>query len=233
MGKDNFILQNSHKDLFNTLTDSQAGKLIKAIFQYEESGEIPNLSPATQMAFVSIRGTLDKNAEKYAKVVERNRENGKRGGRPKKEEKPKKASGFFGNPTKPKKADNDIYINKTKLNNLYNYIRGKEENFENFTDADRRSLQYLLNTFELYAEDDSSFPSMVIFELKLKIYAIAEIYKSSYKGYLRKLDSNIITQKFLETANRISINTEEDLSNFIGYLIICLREEAIKRSEKY
>lgn len=230
MGKDSFILYSSHKDLFETLTDAQAGKLIKAIFQYEESGKIPNLSPATQMAFVSIKGTLDKNAEKYAKVVERNRENGRRGGRPKKQENPIKPTGFFGNPTKPKKADNDIYINKTKLNNLYKYIRGKEQNFENFTENDRKALVFILKNLELYVENDSSFPTKFIFELQLKYYVITELYRSSYKVYIKEIDSNLFTQKFLETVNRIPINSEEDIESFIGYLITCLRDEAIKRS---
>ena len=107
MGKDNFILYSSHKELFETLTDAQAGKLIKSIFQYEDNGEIPKLSSTTQMAFIAIKSTLDRSKEKYEKVVARNRENGKKGGRPKN---PNNPSGFLetqDNLQKPKKADND------------------------------------------------------------------------------------------------------------------------------
>lgn len=110
MGKDNFILYSSHKELFETLPDGQAGKLIKAIFQYEETGEIPKLASTTQMAFTAIKPTLDRNKEKYEKVVERNKQNGKKGGRPKTQSNPNNPVVFFetqDNPEKPKKADND------------------------------------------------------------------------------------------------------------------------------
>ena len=107
MGKDNFILYSEQEQLFNQLNDTQAGKLIKAIFEYEKTGKIPKLSPLSNMAFVTIKASLDRNREKYQKVVERNKQNGKLGGRPKTEKNPKNPDGYFGNPKKPKKADND------------------------------------------------------------------------------------------------------------------------------
>ena len=75
MGKDNFILYSEQEQLFNLLNDTQAGKLIKAIFEYEKNGTIPKLNPQTNMAFISIKTTLDRNKEKYEKVIERNKQN--------------------------------------------------------------------------------------------------------------------------------------------------------------
>ncbi len=110
MGKDNFILYSEQEQLFNLLNDTQAGKLIKAIFEYEKNGTIPKLNPQTNMAFISIKTTLDRNKEKYEKVIERNKQNGKKGGRPKTQNNPENPVGFLetqNNPEKPKKADND------------------------------------------------------------------------------------------------------------------------------
>ena len=99
--KDSFILYLEQQEVFEMLTDEEAGKLIKAIFEYEKTGQVVNLDKSLQIAFIPIRSALDRNKEKYDKVVERNRENGKKGGRP------KNPVGYLGNEEKPKKADND------------------------------------------------------------------------------------------------------------------------------
>ena len=102
--KDSFILYQEHKEIFETLTDDEAGKLIKAIFEYENTGELIELDKSLKLAFIPIKNALDRNKEKYEKVVERNKENGKRGGRPKN---PKNPVGYLGYSKKPKKADSD------------------------------------------------------------------------------------------------------------------------------
>lgn len=108
--KDSFILYTEQKEIFDTLTDSEAGKLIKAIFEHE-TGQSPKLNKTLSLVFIPIKNALDRNRQKYEVQVEKNRENGKKGGRPKKanetENNPKNPSGFSKNPTKAKKADND------------------------------------------------------------------------------------------------------------------------------
>ena len=59
--KDSFILYLEHKNVFDILTDEEAGKLIKAIFEYEEKEELPNLDKSLQIAFIPIKNTLDRN----------------------------------------------------------------------------------------------------------------------------------------------------------------------------
>lgn len=108
--KDSFILYQEQKEIFDTLTDNEAGKLIKAIFEYE-AGQSPKLNKTLSLVFIPIKNALDRNRQKYEAQVEKNRENGKKGGRPKKvnktEEKQNNPNGFLENPTKAKKADND------------------------------------------------------------------------------------------------------------------------------
>ena len=113
--KDSFILYTEQKAIIDKLTDEQAGKLIKAIYEYVATDKMPELETTIDLVITPFKIALDKNKEKYQNVVVRNRENGMKGGRP------KKPTGFFGNPTKPKKADNDKeYYNDTiqKYNKL-------------------------------------------------------------------------------------------------------------------
>lgn len=99
--KDSFILYTEQKAIIDKLTDEQAGKLIKAIYEYVATDKMPELETTIDLVITPFKIALDKNKEKYQNVVVRNRENGMKGGRP------KKPTGFFGNPMKPKKADND------------------------------------------------------------------------------------------------------------------------------
>lgn len=91
------LLYSDFEEQINLLSDEEAGLLLKSIFVYEREGVCPQLSPVAQMVFISIRQSLDRNLERYKEISEKNRENGKHGGRPAKadnqgEKKPKKRS---------------------------------------------------------------------------------------------------------------------------------------------
>lgn len=109
--KKSFIMYIDNKKQFDMLTDEQAGILIKAIFSYAETGIVPDIPDGmANMAFMFIADTMKRDAEKYEAICKRNSENGKKGGRPKKEGKSKtqkKRPVFLGYLEKPKKADND------------------------------------------------------------------------------------------------------------------------------
>lgn len=75
MAKDSFILYLEQKQIFEMLTNEEAGQLIKAIFEYEDTGQIINLDRSLQIAFLPIKSALDRNKEKYENVVKRNKRN--------------------------------------------------------------------------------------------------------------------------------------------------------------
>lgn len=104
-----FVLYKDSLEILDDLTDEQAGKLFKAIRSYQTGEEI-ELDPITKIAFTPFRTHFVRDDEKYQKIVERNKNNGSKGGRPKNPEEPKKPSGLNGNPNEPKKADSDIVI---------------------------------------------------------------------------------------------------------------------------
>lgn len=115
--KKSFVLFNDLSDPVQSLSNEEAGKLFKAIFEYQNGGIEQELSGASEMAFTFIKQQLDRNHERYELICERNRRNGAKGGRPKsisqKELKsknpdiPKKPNGLSGNPDIPKKPDTD------------------------------------------------------------------------------------------------------------------------------
>jgi uncharacterized phage protein (TIGR02220 family) len=135
--KTSFILYADQRSYFDKLTDDEAGRLIKHIFSYVND-ENPNpVDRITDLSFEPIKLQLKRDLKKYEVVVNRNQENGKKGGRPKNQEEPKKPSGLFDNPSKPKKADNDNVndtdtdINSSKLLSVFNSILGKQTRIVN------------------------------------------------------------------------------------------------------
>lgn len=89
--------------LLNILNDTEFRRVVNAMAAYVESGTEPDgLEPIEQLAFESQREALDGNIQAYQKTATANRENGKKGGRPRKaiktdgfSEKPTETDGFL------------------------------------------------------------------------------------------------------------------------------------------
>ena len=105
--------------LLSILDDKAFREVFLAMAGYVQNGTEPDLlEPIEQIAFESMRQFLDENIKTYQRTVEANRENGRKGGRPRKAaetdgllEKPKKTDGFLKkpmeteeNPSKPKET---------------------------------------------------------------------------------------------------------------------------------
>jgi hypothetical protein len=79
MTKKTLILFTELKEVFDTLSNEQAGQLIKAIFEYEQTNILPDLEGLLKIVFIPIRQSIDRNRIKYENVCDRNKENiGKR-----------------------------------------------------------------------------------------------------------------------------------------------------------
>jgi len=100
VNKKSFIIYNDSKEVFDRLSDKDAGKLIKGIFQYQQDGTY-NLTNLLEIIFIPIKQSLDRNKEKYDSICKRNKTNGIKGGRP------KEPTGLFGKTNKPKEPDSD------------------------------------------------------------------------------------------------------------------------------
>lgn len=125
MNKEGFLIYKSFYEPIKGLSNEDAGRLFKALFEYQINGEILEEQGMVKMAFEFFKNQFDLDNKKYEKIVMRNKANGKKGGRPKKQtqENQKNPVGYLGtqetqinpeNPTEPKKADKDKDKEKEK-----------------------------------------------------------------------------------------------------------------------
>ena len=118
---DSFILYTSYYALIEGLTDEQLGQLTRAIFLYARDGKSIKLEPVVRMAFGFIIDDMKRNKSKYEEKVERWRANGKKGGRPRKNQEDKqKPIGFENNQevSKITKQNQEVF-SKTLYDNVY------------------------------------------------------------------------------------------------------------------
>ena len=127
-----FMLYADFEGALLNLPLKDRGTLITMIYSYAKRGEIDErlrITTATKMAFEIIRAQLDRDMEKYEEKCRKNSENGRLGGRPRKENENQtvleKSERFF---EKPKKAynknnNNNNNKNNTNTNNNNNSMR--------------------------------------------------------------------------------------------------------------
>lgn len=89
--KDSFILYTEQKEVIDKLSDEQAGKLIKAIYEYVETEKMPELDPLLDIVIIPFKQNLDRNKEKYNKISEIRAKAGAKGGKQKKQKQTKES----------------------------------------------------------------------------------------------------------------------------------------------
>jgi len=110
--KKSFLLYCDQQGVFNKLPDEIAGKLIKHIFAYVNDENPPCDDLLLTIAFEPIKTQLKRDLRKYDEYIDKQKFNGAKGGRPKKEEITQITQPFF---QEPKKADN---VNVTDNDNV-------------------------------------------------------------------------------------------------------------------
>lgn len=148
MDKSSFLIYLDYEEQFNLLTDEQIGQLMRAIIKYEKTREIPQLNGIVKMAFSFIKTQLDRDREKYEARCEKNRENAKKGGRPRKNQKDNlKANGFNENQMDAKKLDDDKEDEEDNEEDIDNDLLLKKEKEEKLQ---QRFIE-CLNSFNINA----------------------------------------------------------------------------------
>jgi len=122
MDKNNFLMYKDFKSSIDILTDEQAGKLIKAVFNYVNGRIEPDFKDGMlKMAFNILKTQLERDLESYKKRVKASQENGKLGGRPPKEDKPNKPTRLKKTKLvapKPRKGDSVSVSDKDSVNGI-------------------------------------------------------------------------------------------------------------------
>jgi len=131
-GKKSFVAYVDWKETFDALPDDKAGKLVKHLFAYVNDESPISDEELINVVFINIKQQLKRDLQKYERIKLRNKDNGAKGGRPKK--KPKKPIGLSGLSEEPKKpdTDNDTDIYKYIYGEFYNSEIKKSENDSNY-----------------------------------------------------------------------------------------------------
>lgn len=106
-GKKKVIVYTDWISTFDSLTDEEAGKLIKHFFQYVNDLN-PTSDRLTELLFMPIKATLKRDLESWERKQGINRENGLKGGRPRKStETQNNPVGFLETQNNPEKGVSD------------------------------------------------------------------------------------------------------------------------------
>ena len=131
MEKNSFILYTNYFEILKDLSDSDLGIMFRAILSYQTNGEY-NIPKHLELAFKFIKNQLDIDEVKYNDFIEKQRQNGKLGGRPKTQ----KTQAFSKKPKKPKKPK----LTQKSLNDNDNVNDNVNDN-ENVNENNNTALQ--------------------------------------------------------------------------------------------
>lgn len=182
MAKKSFILHIDSLLLVKEMTDEEAGKLLKAILSYQ-IGEDIELDRITKFIFAPFKAQFERDEISYQKTVERNRNNGSKGGRPQNpteptitQENPEKPTGLNGLKKEPKKADSDSdkdsdSKNESKKdNNKTNTSSGKPDSLTfDFLELYNKFLEQKIGTTEQFSVAGRAGLSKTIGYLKSQV----------------------------------------------------------------
>ena len=116
-GRRSFVLYTEYEQAFSELEPEEQGTLIMAIFSYVRTGEVAPLSGGAAMAFLFIRGQLDRDWEKYDEIREKRAEAGRKGG---KQTQANRANAYIAKQTQAKQADNgNVYVSDNDSDTVY------------------------------------------------------------------------------------------------------------------
>lgn len=179
--KRSFVLYCDIHAMVKKLTDQQAGKLFKIILGYvnDEDPVVDNL--VLDVAFEPIKQQLKRDLKKYVSICDRNKNNGKKGGRPTKE--PKKPTGLLGNPKKPKKADNDNDNDSDISNNDKSLLPNWRSDFKIYSEECRIAYAAFMQDSETIALQERLNPGI---DVRLSIEKGFVNYWSKEAGWKKK-----------------------------------------------
>ena len=187
--KKSFLVHIDSLNVLDELTDEQAGKLFKAIKDYQNGVDI-NLDFGMKMAFLPFKNQFIRDSEKYKVQCEINSKNGKLGGRPKKTNESEKTESVI---IKAKKADSDSDSDSDSDNDNDN-----ESVSSNNTHAQILGIDYVI-PYKDTSEEFKSLYNEAFYESWLSINK----YLNENCIYLRKWENQITIAEYKKIYDRI------------------------------
>jgi len=112
--KKSFVAYCDWGDIFDELSDEEAGVLVKHLFDYVRDKDPTPKDKLTKLMFIQIQQSLKRDLLKYENYLKKQSDNGKKGGRPKNPPVNQKTQPFN---KEPKKADS-VNVNVTDNGNV-------------------------------------------------------------------------------------------------------------------
>ena len=164
--KKSFIAYCDWLESFEELSDDEAGRLAKHLFRYVSDLNPEAPDKLTKMCFIPIQQSLKRDLKKYEGYIDKQRDNGKLGGRPKNPKEPKEPTALFGNPTEPKKADSVSVNDSVNVND--------NDSVNESTDVDKRRTSVkdripTLQSFIAYGLEKASANKLNVSERSLSM----------------------------------------------------------------
>ena len=224
--KTSFILFADQAEVINELSDEDAGKLMKAVYNYAATREVPNFEGVLKFVFIPIRQSIDKNTERYNAVVEKRRIAGSKGG---KQRVANQANATFAKQTQANQADNDndsVYVYDNDNNK--NVITKKEikekvvcegANFNSYSTKPHPDLMFDTEVNKIYKIYEDNCPNLIPvgfgfrdLRKRQRIKEFLNVISGDF-DYFQKVCSKANTLKII-AGNKIDIDSV--INNHIG-----------------
>ncbi|MGY5550808.1 DUF6291 domain-containing protein [Riemerella anatipestifer] len=181
MQRESFVFYESWYEILRDERQEVQWEVIRAIMEYVFNNNLIELKPNAKMAFKFIKRDIDRANDKYEEYLEKQRENGKRGGRPKKPTETQKTQAFFEKPTETQKSLNvNVNVNENVNVNDNNVLLEKEP---------KGFLSDLEEEGKAKLNNDIDFEKLLNFisdKTKRKFKTINDQIKRKYKARLKE-----------------------------------------------
>ena len=203
--KKSFILYADYIKHIRRLSDEDAGRLFKAIFDYVNEGELPDLDGMAAMAFSFIANQLDNDLQKYEETCKKRSENIK-----KRWEKVNASQ---------KAAEN---TSDTKDTNEYNCIFCNTNDTDNDIDSDID----IENDIDIDSDSDSVLHNICARGAHHTIH----LTEQDYKNLCEKYGQAVIDQYIERIDQYLSTNNKKPYPNHYQTILKWLESDNVKPS---
>lgn len=150
MKRDSFVLYARHLKNLDKLTDEQAGRLFKAIYQHSQERDVLEIDGVTDMLLGIITDQMDEDAEKYNSVIEKRARAGRASAEARANKKEKELAQSTHVESVEQKATNDNTNEQTPTNATDNV---NDNDNVNVNDNDKNiSTEKVVSKKSLYGE---------------------------------------------------------------------------------
>ena len=199
--KDSFILYTEQKEVIDNLSDEDAGKLFKGIFEYALGNE-PEFNNLLKLVFIPIRQQLERNAKKYSEIREKRRIAGAKGG------KQKIANQANANFAKQNQANHAVNVHVNDNDNVY-LSKDKYKENNNTNSQKEKFKKPTMEEIKNYCLErkNSINPTQFFDYYESKGWLIGKTPMKDWKAAIRTWEQN-------QTKNKNAKDTQDQTGDF-------------------